>query len=330
MMADVAARRTQAESALAAALLRGEARALSRAITAVENATEEARAVLTAIQPHLGRAVVVGVTGPPGAGKSTLINAVIGELRRRGKTVGVVAVDPSSPLTGGAILGDRIRMADHVADPGVFVRSLASRGHLGGLSRTAARVIDVMDAAGRDVVLVETVGAGQSEVEVAEVAGTKVVVCAPGLGDDVQAIKAGILEIADILVVNKGDLPLADRTVRQLRDMLHLRQPDAPEVPVLTTVATAGEGLAALVDAMFDSDAHHRRRGGADEPLRRTRRVLAETVARVAHDLVRDGAGPALDALCERIQRGEIDPETAAEQMLARGLGAIAPGESDA
>jgi LAO/AO transport system kinase len=183
-------------------LLAGDRAALARAITAVENETAEAPLVLKAIRPALGRASVVGFTGAPGAGKSTLVSAYVAELRRRNLGVGVVAVDPSSPITGGALLGDRIRMTAHATDPGVFIRSLASRGHLGGLSRTASRVIDVMDAAGKDVVLVETVGAGQSEVEIADVADVRVVVLAPGLGDEIQAIKAGILEIADILVVN--------------------------------------------------------------------------------------------------------------------------------
>ena len=235
---------------LAERLLSGQTAALARAITIVEGEGPAASRLLKAIHPHLGRAVVVGFTGPPGAGKSTLVNAFIAEMRGRGKTVAVAAVDPSSPITGGAVLGDRIRMAEHTMDKGVYIRSLASRGHLGGLSASAARVADLMDAAGFDIVVLETVGAGQSEVEMAEMADVRIVVSAPGLGDDVQAIKAGILEIADILVVNKSDLPLARRTTRQLKAMLALRIPTDWKVPVLSTNAVDRTGLPELADAI--------------------------------------------------------------------------------
>jgi len=227
----------------------GDRRALARAITAVENETGAARDVRAALAPYLGRARRVGVTGPPGAGKSTLVNALVKELLARGQRVAVVAVDPSSPFTGGAVLGDRIRMAETQADERVFIRSLAARGHLGGLTRSAGAVLDVLDAAGFDTVIVETVGAGQSEVEVAGVADPCVVICPPGLGDDVQAMKAGILEIADLFVVNKADLPGADRTERELHAMLALRG-RGPKPPVLRTVATSGEGVAALAEAI--------------------------------------------------------------------------------
>jgi len=228
----------------------GDRRALARAITAVENETPEAASIRAALGAHLGRAQVTGVTGPPGAGKSTLVNALVKELVERGRRVAVIAVDPSSPVTGGAVLGDRVRMGEMQGHEAVFIRSLAARGHLGGLSRTAAQVVDVLDAAGFDDVLVETVGAGQSEVEIAKLAAPRLVVCPPGLGDDVQAIKAGILEIADAFVVNKADLPDADRTERELRAMLALRKNAAAEAqpPVLKTVATTGEGVAALAD----------------------------------------------------------------------------------
>jgi LAO/AO transport system ATPase len=192
---------------------------------------------------------VIGITGAPGAGKSTLINALLGELLARGRRIGVVAVDPSSPITGGAVLGDRVRMGSHGAHDNVFIRSLASRGHLGGVSRTTRQVVDVLDAAGFDVVIVETVGAGQSEVEIIEIADTRVVVCPPGLGDEVQAIKAGILEIADLLVVNKADLPSAEVTARELKEMLRLRPGSRADVAVLKTSATRGEGITALADA---------------------------------------------------------------------------------
>ena len=309
-----------------AALLAGDRSALARAITAVENETTDAAAVLAAIQPQLGRAHVVGFTGAPGAGKSTLVSAYVRELRRRGRSVGVVAVDPSSPMSGGALLGDRIRMGEHATDPRVFIRSLATRGHLGGLSRTTARVVDVMDAAGRDYVVVETVGTGQSEVEVAELADSKIVVTAPGLGDDIQAIKAGILEIADILVVNKADLPLAERTARQLQAAIGFS--DATRtIPVLSTVATTGTGVAALADAVEARMAVAAGRSRRPNPETRTRRLLAQhALDRLRRRLERDG-DPGIDALCRRLMRGEVDFDAAADELLAL---LATPGKSGA
>ena len=234
---------------LPSALLDGERAPLARAINQVERGADFS----AALAPHLGRAHVIGVTGAPGAGKSTLIHALLGELLARGERIGVVAVDPSSPLSGGAVLGDRVRMGEHGAHERVFIRSLASRGYLGGLSRSTARVVDLLDAAGFDTVIVETVGAGQSEVEIMRVADTRIVACPPGLGDGVQAIKAGILEIADVLVVSKGDQPLAGQAERDLKDMLHLRAPQAGwRVRVMRTTATTGEGIPALVDAIVE------------------------------------------------------------------------------
>jgi LAO/AO transport system ATPase len=226
----------------------GNRRALARAITAVENETAEGRALLQALSPRTS-ARTIGITGPPGAGKSTLVSALIRELLARGKSVAVVAVDPSSPFTGGAVLGDRIRMGDVHGDPRVFIRSLAARGHLGGLTRTARDVLAVVTTAPFDVVLIETVGTGQSEVEIARIAQTTVVVCPPGLGDDVQALKAGVLEIADVLVVNKADLPDAERTERELRAMLGLRRGDR-RPPVVKTSAASGAGVPALADVL--------------------------------------------------------------------------------
>ena len=295
-------------------LLRGEPAALARALTAVESESETGRAILRAIQPRLGRARVIGFTGPPGAGKSTLVSAYIGELRRRGKSVGIVAVDPSSPISGGAILGDRIRMAEHADDPEVFIRSVAARGHLGGLSPTAARVADVMDAAGRDVVILETVGTGQSEVEVAEIADLAVVLAAPGLGDDIQAIKAGILEIAGVLVVNKSDLPQADQTRRQLESMLRLRAGPRDDVPVIATVATTGAGVAELADAI--ERAAGRRAVGPGRSGARMRRLLAEAAARIARERLLADHGPELDRLCDAVQCGELDLASAAAAWL--------------
>ncbi|MFQ5784333.1 MAG: methylmalonyl Co-A mutase-associated GTPase MeaB [Alphaproteobacteria bacterium] len=295
-----------------ARLLAGERAALARAITAVENDGAEAREVLAAIRPRLGRALVVGVTGAPGTGKSTLTGAYIGALRRQGRRVGVVAVDPSSPVSGGALLGDRIRMTEHAADEHVFVRSLAARGHLGGLARNAARVVDVMDAAGNDVVIVETVGTGQSEIEIAGLARVRLVVIAPGLGDDVQALKAGILEIADILVLNKSDQPHAARAARRLERLV------APGsgARVLRTVATTGEGVAELaeaVEAVARAPAADTRR---ESPRERARRLIAATAAERVRDALDalDDAGFA--ALCDALARGEIDLPEATKRAL--------------
>jgi LAO/AO transport system kinase len=233
------------------ALRAGDRRSIARAISIAEQGGPDAEAIARAVAPRVGRAHVVGVTGAPGAGKSTLIDALLGEYLARGQRVAVVAVDPSSPITGGAVLGDRVRMSEHGAHEDVFIRSLASRGHPGGLSRTASEIVDVLDACGFDTVIVETVGAGQSEVEIAKLADTRLVACAPGLGDSVQAIKAGILEIADVLVVTKGDLPAADAALRDLQDMLRLRRAGARAVPVLKTAATRREGIAAVIDAVI-------------------------------------------------------------------------------
>jgi LAO/AO transport system kinase len=239
------------EAPLLKRLRAGDTKAIARAITIMEAGGNVASGLHRQLLPSTGAAVTVGFTGPPGAGKSTLIDAFVAELRKSGRTVAVAAVDPSSPLSGGAVLGDRIRMGRHTEDPGVFIRSIASRGHLGGLTESIQHIVDVLDVAGRDVIVIETVGAGQSEVEIVEVADIRIVVNAPGLGDDVQANKAGILVIASILVVNKADLPLATRTVRQLRSMLSLRRESDRNVPVIETVASSGQGVAQLLEAVF-------------------------------------------------------------------------------
>ncbi len=293
------------EEGALAAILAGERRALARAMSAVENETAEGKALLHHLQPHLGRARAPGVTGPPGAGKSTLVNALIGVWLARGASVGVVAVDPSSPFSGGAILGDRIRMGEHQANERVFIRSLASRGHGGGLSRTAARVADLLDAAGYEQIIVETVGAGQSEVEVAEIADTRIVVCPPGLGDEVQALKAGILEIADILVVNKADLPAAARTERELLAMLSLRHYDGWTPQLVRTVATSGEGVQELADLIARHAAacasQRRSHGG------RVRRLIAASAADWVKRRIEGLASAEFEQLCARVQSGELD-----------------------
>lgn len=284
-------------------LLHGERGAVARAISHLEQDAPEAGALLTALAPHLGRAHVIGITGAPGAGKSTLVHALLGELLARGQRIGVVAVDPSSPVSGGALLGDRVRMGRHGAHADVFIRSVASRGHLGGLSPTTRGIVDVLDAAGFGTVIIETVGAGQSEVEIMAVADTRVVVCPPGLGDEVQAAKAGILEIADLLVVSKADLPGADATARHLREMLALRAKPAAaawQIPVLAVRAADGAAVAELVERTL---AHGRHAG-------RGRRLHADpkTAAAAARVFGLAAADPYLSATgitCVRGGAGE-------------------------
>lgn len=293
-----------------------ERRAVSQAVTELERLSPSAPALLQALQPHLGHALVAGFTGPPGAGKSTLVNAVIRELRAAGKTVAVIAVDPSSPISGGAILGDRIRMTAALDDDGVFVRSLASRGYLGGLSPAAVRIIDAFDAAGFDLILLETVGTGQNEIDVAEVADVRIVISAPGLGDDIQAMKSGLLEIADILVVNKGDRPGAEQTMQQLAGALSIRATISDKIPLLKTTATSGEGVAKLL-AEIDTVGDRVRASGAEARRRRRARYL---IARAAADLVaariRRGEGSRLDDLSDRVLAGTLTPDAAAAALL--------------
>jgi GTPase len=293
----------------------GERRAIARAVTELERLSAAAPGLLAAMRPYLGHATVVGITGPPGAGKSTLLNAYTRHLRGQGKSVGIIAVDPTSPISGGAILGDRIRMTAALDDDGVFMRSLASRGHLGGLSPAAVRVIDALDAAGRDIILIETVGTGQTDIDVAEVADVRVVVTAPGLGDDIQAMKSGFLEIADILVVNKGDREGAEHTVQHLRGALSLKPDARARVPVLKVTATTGEGIAALAVAIDEAAT----RGVAD-PLGRRRRRARYLIARAAADLVaervRKGAGTASDALADEVLAGALLPADAARKLI--------------
>jgi LAO/AO transport system kinase len=265
------------------------------------------------ICPRVGRATVIGFTGPPGAGKSTLIDAYIAALRTRGHSVAVADVDPSSPISGGAVLGDRMRMRRHAEDPGVFIRSVASHGHLGGLSESIHRIVDAMDAAGRDFIIIETVGAGQSEIEVVEIADICVVVNAPNMGDEVQAMKAGILEIADVLVVNKADLPFAQRTTKQLTNMLELRRQNR-DVPVLETVALTEIGIDALHDAIMSRLAA----SAGDKRSwreRRMRRLIADCAGRIVRDLIRD-AGDELADLVQAAASGGIGVDAAARRAL--------------
>jgi LAO/AO transport system kinase len=304
--------------ALIARMRSGERRATSRAVTELERLSAAAPALLEAMRPHLGHALVIGFTGPPGAGKSTLVNAYTRYLREDAKTIGIIAVDPSSPISGGAILGDRIRMTATLDDDGVFMRSLASRGHLGGLCPAAVRVIDAFDAAGKDIVLLETVGTGQSEIDVAEVADVRIVVTAPGLGDDIQAMKSGLLEVADILVVNKADREGAERTSQQLKGALSLRSGPRANVPVLKVTATTGDGVPTLANAIDDFAAA----SVPKDPLVRRRRRARYLIARAAADLVsarvREGAGGELDQLADAVLAGTLLPSDAAAKLLKR------------
>lgn len=294
----------------------GERRAISAVITELERLSTAAPALLRALQPHLGHALVVGFTGPPGAGKSTLVNAVIATLRTQGRTVGVIAVDPSSPISGGAILGDRIRMTAALDDDGVFVRSLASRGYLGGLSPASVRIIDALDGAGFDIVLLETVGTGQNEIDVAEVADIRVVISAPGLGDDIQAMKSGLLEIADVMVVNKGDRPGAEQTMQQLLGALSIRATISDKVPVLKTSALNGDGVDVLVKTIDDIGL----RVANEPPVARRRRRARYLIARAASDLVaariKAGGKSGLDPLADSVLEGTMTPDDAARRVL--------------
>ncbi len=304
--------------------LRGR-RALARLLTIVEDGTpDQLREVVARLHPMTGRARVLGMTGPPGVGKSTLTNALAAELRSRDRRVAVIAVDPSSPFSGGALLGDRVRMQQHHDDPGVFIRSMASRGHLGGLSFATPQAVMVLDAAGFDDVVIETVGVGQSEVEVAASADTTVVASAPGMGDGIQAAKAGILEVADVFVVNKADHSGAGKLVSELRAMLELGHATGADdtwwPPIVRTVAVRGEGITELVDAIEDHRAHVTDTG--ELATRRRRRAL-HGVREIALGRVRDrfarigGEDPLLDDLAARVEARELDPYTAADQLLA-------------
>lgn len=297
-------------------LFDGDRLELARAISAVENDHETATEIMNNVAERIGNALVVGVTGPPGAGKSTLTSTLIGAFRQREMTVAVIAVDPSSPLTGGAILGDRIRMTKYSNDDGVFVRSLASRGSVGGLSRATSKIAHIMDAAGFDVVLIETVGAGQSEVEIMQYADVTIVVSAPGLGDEIQAFKAGILEIADIMVVNKADLPGADITVQQLRGSLALGQSDKHAVNVMKTIATRSDGIEDLADEILRLGAVKTKKAAQALDARRARSLLASNASDQVRNRLRSGESGDFDALAEKLVAGEITLDEATEQAI--------------
>ncbi|MFF4601415.1 methylmalonyl Co-A mutase-associated GTPase MeaB [Streptomyces sp. NPDC001339] len=301
----------------------GRPRAVARLISLVEGAAPELREVMAALAPLTGNAYVVGLTGSPGVGKSTTTSALVTAYRRTGKRVGVLAVDPSSPFSGGALLGDRVRMSEHASDPGVYIRSMATRGHLGGLAWAAPQAIRVLDGAGCEVILVETVGVGQSEVEIASQADTSVVLLAPGMGDGIQAAKAGILEIGDVYVVNKADRDGADATARELNHMLGLGEARAPgdwRPPIVKTVASRCEGVDEVVEALEKHRAWMEERGVlAERRLARAAHEIETIAVTALRERIGDLSGDrrlSLAALAERIVAGETDPYRAADELV--------------
>lgn len=296
---------------IAASVQAGDKRALARVISWVENGDPRARSVLRDLKPPQARTRVIGLTGAPGAGKSTVTSALVRAFRARGRRVAVLAVDPSSPFTGGALLGDRIRMQEHATDDGVFIRSMGSRGQLGGLAAATPQAIRVLSAAGYQVILVETVGVGQAEVEIASAADSTVVLVVPGMGDSIQAAKAGLLEVADVLVVNKADRPDTQATLRDLRHMVSLATSEW-KPPIVPTVGTTGDGVDELVGRLDQHDAWLESSG--ERARRRLARARDEVTALVLGTLARHVAVP--DELAARVAEGRCDPEAAAEELL--------------
>lgn len=319
---------SRGDQPLAERLLTGDKRALARAISLVENDDPKGWELVRKIYPHTGGATIVGFTGPPGVGKSTLLGALTKLEREREHTVAVLSIDPSSPFTKGALLGDRIRLSDHFLDPGVFIRSMANRGALGGLSEAALQAALLMDASGRDLILLETVGVGQAEVDIIDHADTVVLVLMPGSGDSIQALKAGVMEIPDVIVVNKADHPLTDTMVREIRGVRALGPSEGWKVPIVKTEALRGQGIAELADRLEQHRAYIEQEGTLRERRRRNlmNEVLAIATFRLRRELeesVREDAD--VKALLERVVERELDPASAAVSILDRGAARPAP-----
>jgi LAO/AO transport system kinase len=313
---------TPADDTLAQRLLAGDRRALARAISLVENDDPAGWELVRQIYPQTGRAAVVGFTGPPGVGKSTLMGALTKHERELDRTVAVLSIDPSSPFTKGALLGDRIRLTDHFLDPGVFIRSMANRGALGGLSEAALQAALLMDASGRDLVFLETVGVGQAEVDIIDHADTVVLVLMPGSGDSIQALKAGVMEIPDVIVVNKADHPLTDTMIREIKGVLALGPKLEWPVPIIRTEAVRGEGVGELAETLSAHRAHIEAQGTLSE--RRRRNLLSEVLAIATYRLRREleeslGADDEVRRLLDRVVARELDPASAAAEILERG-----------
>jgi LAO/AO transport system kinase len=312
------------ESSLAERLLAGDKRALARAITLIENDDPAGWELVREVFPKTGRARIVGLTGPPGVGKSTLIGALTAEMRKADRDVAVLSIDPSSAFTKGALLGDRIRLSEHFLDKGVFIRSMASRGALGGLSEATLQAALLMDASGKDDVFIETVGVGQAEIDIVDHGDTVVLVLMPGSGDSIQALKAGVMEIPDLIVVNKADHPLTDTMIREIRGVLSLGPKASWRVPILRTEAAKGEGVAELAEKIAEHRAHIEAEGTLDERRARNLRneVLELAAARLRRRLEATVADdPSVAELLDRVVRRELDPASAATEVLERGDG---------
>jgi LAO/AO transport system kinase len=300
-------------------ILKGNPRAIAKGISMVENNSTEAQELLKEIFPHTGRSAIIGITGSPGSGKSTLVDKLIEGLRKNKKKIGIVAVDPSSPFTGGAILGDRIRMMRHSIDSGIYIRSMATRGHLGGLAKASGEAIAILEASGKDIILVETVGVGQDEVEVVKFADVVLVVLVPGAGDEIQVFKAGIMEIADIFVLNKADSPETDKTERQLRAILDLGLKESSIPPVMKTIATEGKGIEALLEEINkvtmgrDQESKVSRKKSLISWLLRD--IINEKLFRAVSESIPDSE---IENFIEKIYRRKIDPYTVAEQIIRK------------
>jgi LAO/AO transport system kinase len=309
------------EQSLAERLIAGDKRALARGITLIENDDPAGWELVREVFPRTGRARIVGLTGPPGVGKSTLIGALTAEMRKADREVAVLSIDPSSPFTRGALLGDRIRLSDHFLDAGVFIRSMASRGALGGLSEATLQAALLMDASGKDDVFIETVGVGQAEIDIVDHGDTIVLVLMPGSGDSIQALKAGVMEIPDIIVVNKSDHPMTDTMIREIRGVLSLGPTTSWRVPILRTEAARGEGVAELAESIGRHRAHIEVEGTLDERRARNLRneVLELAAARMRRGLEATVEGdPQISALLDRVVRRELDPASAATELLQR------------